>query len=95
MNPVLRIAIIILAVPPATLFPILYARRPWRATLPGRALMTKAVANMLLVDTAALGWVYPQSTITRALSVAGALLFTTGLWFLLIALLTTPREVGD
>ena len=36
--------------PPATLFPILYAFRPWYRSLIGRALMTHSVGLALLID---------------------------------------------
>lgn len=35
---------------PATLFPIFYARSPWRSTDVGKALMTKGIAMALLFD---------------------------------------------
>lgn len=87
----MRHLVILLAVIPATFYPIIYARRPWTQTAPGRALMVKSVGNLLLVDTAAILWFWPSFPFRTLLATAGAFVFTFGLWFLLIALIRTPR----
>ena len=72
---------------PANLFPVVYAFRPWRVTIEGRALMVKAWGNLILIDLY-LGvlWAgdYPGREVVRA---AGLAAFTYGLWWLFLVLL--------
>ena len=44
------VVLVVLMAPPATLFPILYAFRPWHKSLIGRALMIHSVGLALLID---------------------------------------------
>ena len=46
----IALILVVLMAPPATLFPILYAFRPWYQSLIGRALMTHSVGLALLID---------------------------------------------
>jgi len=46
----IALALVLCMAPPATLFPILYAFRPWWRSLIGRALMTHSVGLALLID---------------------------------------------
>lgn len=92
------IALIFVAAPPATMFPIVYAFRPWRRTLIGRALMTKAVGLALLIDISiiyqVLGDDYPYRNVVR---VAVYALVVTGIWvqFIAMAKAGPPPPVRD
>jgi hypothetical protein len=44
------VIVVFLGAVPATLFPLAYARRDWRATAAGRAIMTLVVALAALYD---------------------------------------------
>lgn len=78
---------------PANLYPAFYACRPWWITPQGRALMTKAVGNALLIDlglsVVIFGDDYPLRPYVRAVAFA---LFGIGVWYLFIALLRSDRE---
>lgn len=78
---------------PATGFPLVYAFRPWRKTWLGRALMTKALGMMLLIDISLayrlFGDEYPGRDIVRLTVYA---LVITGLWGQFLVLLSTSRQ---
>lgn len=78
---------------PATLFPVVYATRPWYRTMIGRALMTMSVGMALLVDISLLyrffGDDYPGRDAVR-LIVFG--IIAAGLWYQFLALLATPKR---
>lgn len=75
---------------PVNLYPAFYAFRPWWSTPQGRALMTKAVGNMILIDMI-LGFQlfgdYPGRTYVR---LVGFGFFVVGTWWLLLSLLASP-----
>lgn len=83
-------AMLIACAVPVNLYPLFYAFRPWWITPQGRALMTKAVGNMILIDMI-LGFQlfgdYPGRTYVRLI---GFGFFVVGTWWLLISLLTSP-----
>jgi hypothetical protein len=86
------LALLIVCAIPANGYAILYARRNWWATEPGRALMVKSLANMGLIDlglaTEIFGRDFPGRSIIR---MGVFLLFAAGMWFLFIALLRTEK----
>lgn len=88
----IAIALIFIAAPPVTMFPIVYAFRPWRESLIGRALMTKAIGLALLIDISIayqlLGDDYPFRNVVR---VAVYALVVTGIWFQFIAMVRAPH----
>lgn len=53
------LVIVHLAAIPATLFPLVYSRSPWRSTDVGRALMLKGSALAALFDVSILGFWWP------------------------------------
>jgi hypothetical protein len=79
---------------PTNLYPLFYAFRPWSTTPQGRALMTKAVGNMIVIDvvlaTLLFGQDYPGRDLVR---VFGFGVFVVGMWYLLVSLLTSPGAV--
>lgn len=82
-----------LAAVAVNLYVIIYFFRPWYTTPAGRALMVKAVGNFIIIDMSlayALFGEYPGRDIVR---VVGMTTFTTGMWYLLVVLLKTPRYV--
>jgi len=81
----LAVALVVGMVLPATLFPLLYATRPWYRSLLGRALMTKAIGLALLVDLSVAHYfgLLGNNGITRL--VVYALVFL-GLWQQFLAL---------
>ena len=85
--------LVFIAAVPATLFPIVYWRRPWRASFLGRALMTKATGLALLIDTTLLyvwlGDDYPYRQLVRALVYT---LITVGIIMQFTALCIAPRS---
>lgn len=89
----IAVALIVLAAPAATCFPIVYAFRPWRDSLIGRALMTKAVGVALLIDLSIayqiLGDNYPGRDYVR-LGVYS--LIVIGIWFQFIAMIRAPHQ---
>lgn len=70
----------------------MYLTRPWWTTSAGRALMVKAWGNVILIDlalaTLIFGEDYPGRSVIRVIGMAA---FTTGVWYLLIVLIKTPR----
>lgn len=83
--------LLIAASPAVNLYPLIYAFRPWRSTPQGRALMLKALGNMVVIDVILafqLFGDYPGRDIIR---VAGFGLFCAGVWYLLFTLLTAPN----
>lgn len=78
------------------IYPLMYACRPWHATAAGRALMVKAIGNVILVDMSVavlvLGPDYPGRDYVRIIGLA---FFTVGIWYLLIVLYRTPRLPRD
>ena len=87
------VILVLAAAPAATLYPILYAFRPWHRSLIGRALMTHSVGLALLIDISllykAFGDNYPLRDAVR-LTVYSLIL--AGSWLQLIALLKSRRD---
>jgi hypothetical protein len=83
--------LVVLCLPVVNLYPLFYAFRPWRTTPQGRALMVKAIGNMIVIDMAAatllLGEDYPGRGTIR---VIGFGLFLVGMYYLLWSLLSIP-----
>lgn len=83
--------LIFLCVPAVNLYPLIYAFRPWRSTPQGRALMVKALGNVILIDmgvaTLTFGEDYPGRGLIR---VIGFTLFVLGINYLFWTLLTSP-----
>ena len=77
-------------VPAVNLYPLVYLFRPWRTTPQGRALMIKALGNMLLIDMIVafqlLGDYFGRDTVR----LVGMTLFCVGVWYLFLTLLRTP-----
>lgn len=90
----LVLALLCLAAPAVNLYPLLYAFRPWRSTPQGRALMVKALGNVIVIDVV-LAYLafgdYPGRDVVR---VVGFGLFAAGIWYLFISLLTSPGSVN-
>lgn len=88
MNEILdmiAVGIVFAGVIPATLFPILYGRSPWRRSKVGRALMTKAVGIALLIDFSVL-YVLLGRDAPGWLRVVVYGLVITGVWMQFVAL---------
>lgn len=87
---------LVVAAVPVNAYPLVYATRPWYITGAGRALMVKAVGNMILIDlalaTAMLGQDYPGRDVFRAV---GFTVFTIGVWYLFVVLLKTGRSRAE
>lgn len=68
-----------------------YMFRPWHSTAQGRALMTKAVGNVILLDLMAMPFAlwgeYPYRSVVRLI---GFSIFTVGIVYLLVTLLWSP-----
>lgn len=79
---VIALILVLAMAPPATLFPILYAFRPWWKSLIGRALMTHSVGLALLIDISllykAFGDDYPGRDVVRLAVYAVILVGVTG-----------------
>lgn len=76
---------------PANLYPLFYLFRPWRSTPQGRALMTKSLGNMMLIDIIvafSLWGDYPGRSWLRAIAFT---VFAVGTTYLLISLLRVPN----
>lgn len=75
----------------AFLYFFFYLFRPWHSTQQGRALMTKAVGNVILLDMMAMPFAvfgeYPGRPIVR---LVGFAIFTVGIVYLLLTLLFSP-----
>lgn len=82
----IAVAVVVAGVIPATLFPILYARGPWRRSFVGRALMTKAIGIALLIDFAVVSHFTPWDTPT-AVAVLVYGLVVGGVWLQFLALI--------
>lgn len=94
-NPVLdtiALALLVIAVPPVNMFPVVYAFRPWRSTLIGRALMVKAIGLAVMVDVGVLGLVLgPDYAARPYVRVVAFALVVTGIWFQFIAMVRAPH----
>lgn len=81
---------------PANLYPIFYAFRPWYSTRAGRALMVRAVGDLLIFDLSlaalAFGPLYPGHVALGYVAVGA---FCAGIWFLFVVLMMTPRHLGN
>lgn len=85
------IVILLLGVlPAANLYPLFYAFRPWRSTPQGRALMVKAISNVILLDMAAAVLVFGDYAGRETVRVAGFALLFLGINYLFVSLLTAP-----
>lgn len=88
----IAVALIFAAAPPATMFPIVYAFRPWRRSMIGRALMVKAVGLALLIDISiayiVMGDDYAYRDLVRV-AVYG--LIVVGIWWQFIAMAKAPH----
>jgi len=92
----LATALVFIGAVPATLFPLLYSRSPWRKSVVGHALMIKAVGLALLVDLTALTYVFGTDYLGRDLvRVAVFTIIVTGLWTQLYALIRARRTHAD
>lgn len=74
---------------PANLYPVVYAFRPWWTTRQGQALMVKAIGNAILIDMILAYHTFGDFPGRQAMRVIGFSVFTLGMWFLLITLLTS------
>lgn len=92
----LAVILVALAAPPATLFPFVYATRPWYRSLLGRALMTKAIGIALLIDISLLyNWLGDDYALRDVVRLTVYSLITCGVWFQFIALVRTIRKRDD
>lgn len=94
----IAVVLLVLAAPPANMFPVVYAFRPWRESLIGRALMTKAIGLAVMIDvgllTLILGTDYPLRAVVRVVAFS---LVVIGIWFQFIAMAKAgpPRRPSD
>jgi hypothetical protein len=82
--------LVVACLPAVNLYPLIYAFRPWRSTPQGRALMIKALGNVVLIDMSfAYIWFgdYPGRDAVR---VVGFLLFAVGINYLFWTLMSSP-----
>lgn len=90
---VAAVFLIFAAAPPATMFPIVYAFRPWRSSMIGRALMTKAIGLALLIDISiayiVMGDDYAFRDLVRVL-VYGVIV--VGIYYQFIAMVRAPHN---
>lgn len=87
---------LVIAAVACNVYPLVYAFRPWRATNAGRALMVKAIGNVILVDLSVALVIFGPEYFGRDLArIVGLGFFATGVWYLLIVLLRTPRQPRD
>lgn len=80
----------VMCLPAVNLYPIFFAFRPWSATAQGKALMVKALGNMMIVDVTCLYlWFgeYPGRDLIR---VVGFTAFLIGVNWLLVSLIFSP-----
>lgn len=90
---VIATVLVILAAIPATIFPLLYSRSPWRETLIGRALMTSTVGLALLVDISLLYKVFGDEYFARdVVRLVVYFIITAGAYLNLWALLGARRR---
>lgn len=87
---VIVLALVIVAAVPTNLYPLFYAFRPWRSTHQGRALMTKAVGNLILIDMALAVLVFGDYPLRDVIRVIGFTVYTVGIWSLFTSLVTSP-----
>jgi len=88
------LVLLLAAAIPTNLYPLFYAFRPWASTPQGRALMTKAVGNLILIDVVLATLVFGQDYPGRALvRMIGFGVFVVGMWALFLSLLTSPGAV--
>lgn len=76
---------------PVTIYPFVYAFRPWRSTPAGRALMVKAMGNIILIDMAVLSYFLGDYAGREWIRFMGLNAFLAGVSYLLLVLLRTPR----
>lgn len=89
----LAVALIVIAAPAATMFPFVYAFRPWHTTLIGRALMVQSVGLMLLIDISLAYKAFGDDYALRdAVRLTVYALITLGTWGVFLALVRTPRQ---
>lgn len=90
MTDALILWLLIAAAVPVNLYPAVYAFRPWRSTPQGRALMTKALGNMLIIDVILARHVFGDYPYRAQIVVAVFALFVLGIYYLTVTLLTSP-----
>lgn len=78
------------ALVPVNLYPLIYMFRPWRSTPQGRALMLKAVGNMILLDLVFLNRAIPPYPGHDLVQLIGIALFVGGIFYLFWSLVTSP-----
>jgi len=82
--------LVLLAAPPATLFPLLYVWLPWWRSAVGRALMVSSTGLALLIDVSlARMWLGEDYPLRDAVRLTVYTLITVGVYFKLAALLIT------
>ena len=91
------VVLVFLAVPPATLFPIFYARWfPWWASTLGRALFTKAVGMCLLIDISVLYFIFGDNYFLREyVRLVVFTLIVAGQWWQLYAIWLIRKGSGS
>jgi NhaP-type Na+/H+ or K+/H+ antiporter len=89
--------IVCLAALPANLFPLVYSRRPWRASFLGRALMVKAVGIALLIDLSIVRLVLPEIPYYEILRLVVFAVVATGIWLQFMSLVraSNDRDLSD
>lgn len=88
----LSILLFLIAALTANIYLILYSFRPWRSTGAGRALMTKTVGNVILLNMILFGLIWPDYPYRWVVRNIGLIVFDAGLIYLTIVLIRTPRE---
>lgn len=81
--------LVILSVPAVNLYPVFYAFRPWRSTPQGRALMLKALGNVILIDMATLYAWFGDYALRNEVRIVGFSLFLCGINYLFWTLITS------
>lgn len=84
------LVLVLVCLPAVNLYPAIYAARPWRSTRQGRALMIKAIGNMILIDMAFAAVVFGDYPYRDTIRIVGFSVFTAGIWYLFASLLTSP-----
>lgn len=84
------LGLLILAAPAINLYPLVYCFRPWRSTPQGRALMQKALGNVILIDMGLATLIFGDYPFRDAIRITGFALFALGVNNLFWTLISSP-----
>lgn len=88
----LSIVLLTAAFVPAALFPLLYARSPWRSTIVGRSVMTLSVVIAVALGLPLSRLLFGDPPWLHALRLAVMVLVVAALWQQLVVLVTVQRR---